>query len=259
MIGEMIFSLYMGIMGNKYVKDTCDLIQKLNSDGVNIVQYVNDPRFKIFNVKRFKRKEGRLDLTDPKQHRYMRESSIQESMKFMENEKEWLERAERDYGIEKEFITALLNIESYFGSNAGQHPAFNSLISCYLQIENKEMFYGYIKDLVKFAEESGITDIFEITGSYAGAVGVPQFMPTNLLKYLVDFDGDGKKDPYDVEDGIGSCANFLEKHGGRKNIKKALRAYNKWGNFVEAVNKHAEILKSRLKRKNFHRKIPSKD
>jgi membrane-bound lytic murein transglycosylase B len=214
MIAEIIFSLYIGIAQNKYTKDMCNLVQKLNSENVNVIQYINDSRFKIFDVNKFRKKEKKIDLTDPKQHRYMTEQSIRESIEFIEKNKKWLELAEEIHGVDKEYITAILNIESHFGGNKGEHPVLNALFSNYIFTERKDLFYEYIKEFIKFAEE-GKLDVFEIKGSYTGASGTMQFMPDNLRKYAIDLNGNGF-DLYDNVDGIGSCAEFLEKKGFKK-------------------------------------------
>jgi membrane-bound lytic murein transglycosylase B len=230
----------------KDYKNELMMLQKsLKNEGYDIGAYVKDPRFEIYEVKPLNKKTNKIDYTDPLQSKYLWPSSIENSKKFMEKEREWLERAEKLYGIDKEYVVALLKMESDFGKNVGNFRAFNALVSQYLNSTNqnrKKFFYEEIKHYIDFAKKNGM-DVMECKSSFAGAIGVMQFMPSNLKMYGVDFDGDGKLNPWDLEDAIGSSANFLANQGFDKNPLKALKAYNPHPTFSIAIDRHAKRLK----------------
>jgi membrane-bound lytic murein transglycosylase B len=236
-----------------YKADLTKLQASLKADGVDITTYVKDPRFEIYKVKALNRKTLAIDYTDPKQSKYMWSSSIERSRKFMEDEKDWLSLAERVYGVDKEYVTALLNMESDLGENTGDYGVLNALVSQYLNTNNedrKNFFYSEIKEFIGFAEERGIKDVLELRGSFAGASGPMQFMPSNLRKYGVDFDGDGSFVLSDKEDAIGSSANFLANKGFKDSPEKSLKAYNpNHPTFATAIQKHAASLKDEAKNK----------
>jgi membrane-bound lytic murein transglycosylase B len=232
---------------------------RLSADGMSIAKYVRDERFKIYPIGGTRKKERAIDLTDPKMHPYMSEGSLGKSLDFLKGEEEWLGKAEKATGIGREYVTAVLNIESGFGKNTGDYPAINALVSNYLfyatarprnektaasYAKRKDFFYSEIRELLKFASETGTKDLFGLTGSYAGAMGPAQFMPSNLRRHKVDLDGDGF-DYREIPDAIGSCASLLAAYGGRSDIKAALRGYNNWTSFVDAVDMHAKIIRSR--------------
>lgn len=246
MIGEYLLSLYMAIVQNRQIKDMHDVLQRLKAEKIDVIEYVNDPRFRIFDAEKKRKTERRIDLTDPEQHRYMTEKSLNNSLKFMEEYKFWLDKAEDLYNVDREYVAALLNIESYFGDNCGSTPVINGLFSHYLFTERKDLFYYYIKEFAKVVEEKGINDVFEWTGSDAGASTPAQLMPDNVRKYGIDFNNNGYYFD-DIIDGIGSCTFLLKVYGFDTDKRGAIYRYNKWPNFADAVELHAEALKSIIK------------
>lgn len=262
MIKEIIMGGFL-LLGqpSEYKADLVKLQNLLKAEGVDITEYVKDPRFEIYRTKKLNRKAATTDYSDPLQSSYMRPSSIQNCMKFMNEQKEWLELAEKLYGVDEEYVTALLNLESSLGKNTGDYLVFNALVSQYLNTKKdgrKKFFYEEIKEFLKLTKEMGISDIFKLKGSFAGAMGPMQFMPSSMRRYAVDFDGDGLG-LNDMEDAIGSSARFLKengfKKGSRNRIKRSLRAYWNNDNYVNAIIKQAELLKSK-RRKIFRRKNP---
>ncbi len=131
-----------------------------------------------------------------------------------------LARAEERYGVPAEIIVGILGVETVYGRNTGNFRVLDALTTLafdYPQTPNREsrmdFFRRELENTLLFARESGI-DPFSLFGSYAGAVGWPQFMPGSIRKYAVDFDGDGRIDLRNSPvDAIGSVANFLVEHG----------------------------------------------
>ena len=91
-------------------------------------------------------------------------------------------------------------------------------------------------------------DIFKITGSYAGAMGIPQFMPSNIIRFAADGNVDGRIDLFEHADAIASIANFLKKCGWYRGIddekaKKVIRQYNPSSYYIDTILKVAQMLK----------------
>ena len=131
-----------------------------------------------------------------------------------------LARAEAQYGVPAEIIVGIIGVETVYGRNTGNFrvmDAITTLAFAYPDTSNREArmryFRGELENTLLLARDTGI-DPFSLYGSYAGAIGWPQFMPGSIRRYAVDFDGDGKVDLRNSPvDAIGSIANFLVKHG----------------------------------------------
>jgi membrane-bound lytic murein transglycosylase B len=152
--------------------------------------------------------------------RFVEPVRINAGVAFWDTHAEALARAEQTYGVPAEIIVGIIGVETVYGRNTGNFRVMDALTTLafdYPDTPNREarmnFFRGEVENTLLFARESQI-DPFSLLGSYAGAIGWPQFMPGSIRKYAVDFDGDSKIDlrgsPVDA---IGSVANFLVKHG----------------------------------------------
>ncbi len=149
---------------------------------------------------------------------------INAGVKFWHENEAALARAENQYGVPADIIVGIVGVESVYGRNTGRFRVMDALTTLafdYPQAPARaarmDFFRGELESALLFARQDGI-DPLSLLGSYAGAVGLPQFMPSSLMKYAVDFDGDGKIDLRDsTADAIGSIANFLTQHGWQRN------------------------------------------
>lgn len=131
-----------------------------------------------------------------------------------------LARAEQEYGVPADIIVGILGVETIFGRNTGNFrvmDAITTLAFAYpdtpTRVARMEYFRSELENTLLLARDADI-DPFTLLGSYAGAIGLPQFMPGSILRFGVDFDGDGKIDLRNSPvDAIGSVANFLAQHG----------------------------------------------
>lgn len=127
--------------------------------------------------------------------------------------KSWLDKAEERYGVDRYVILAIWSLESNYGASPGNSDTVRSLttLAC-CTTKRPELFRDELIDALKILQEHDITPR-GMTGSWAGALGQVQFMPSSFLKYAVDMDGDGKRDIWNEEpDVIGSIANYLKLH-----------------------------------------------
>ncbi|MFH1604095.1 MAG: lytic murein transglycosylase, partial [Pseudomonadota bacterium] len=111
-------------------------------------------------------------------------------------------------------IVAIIGVETVYGRNMGNYRVIDALTTLAFDYPPRaEFFRGELENFLLYARDAGI-DVLGLKGSYAGAIGIPQFMPGSYRRYAVDLDGDGRQDlSGSFADAIGSVANFLEAHG----------------------------------------------
>ncbi len=139
---------------------------------------------------------------------------ISAGTQFWVDNAEYLSRAEQEYGIPPELILGILGVETRYGQNTGSFRALDALATIAFDgARRQDFFRGELEQLLLLAREKGV-DPLAIKGSYAGAVGLPQFMPSSYRRYALDFDGDGVIDLRgSAADAIGSVANYIREFG----------------------------------------------
>jgi len=204
--------------------------------------------------------------------RFMNEMTIW----YMEEYKEDLERTEKAYGVDGRIITAIILVESAFGASVGTRSTLNTLstIASLAEADVRSAFWEMIPDdkrpprkkfenqakrrsawaykelkaFLKYAYRQRL-DPAEIPGSFAGAMGFPQFMPSSVLAYGEDGNNDGTIDLNTHADSMASIANYLKSHGWRPGIspekaQKIIYHYNHSEYYVKAILKIAARLES---------------
>ncbi|MCL2020624.1 MAG: lytic murein transglycosylase B [Betaproteobacteria bacterium] len=155
--------------------------------------------------------------------RFIEHKRIQQGLDFWQQHAATLKRAEAAYGVPAEIIVAIIGVETFYGQNTGSFNAFSTLTTLAFYDPNRSAFFRQeLEQLLLLARENN-RNPESYTGSYAGALGIPQFLPGSLRRYAVDFDNDGIIDLADSEDdAIGSVASFLAAHGWQKNAPIAI-------------------------------------
>ncbi|GAB3436561.1 lytic murein transglycosylase B [Massilia solisilvae] len=156
--------------------------------------------------------------------RFIEPIRINAGVRFWDENADTLARAQAQYGVPAEILVGLLGIETLYGRDTGRFRVLDALATLAFaypeapnRVERMAFFRSELENTLLFAREAGI-DPLSLSGSFAGAVGMPQFMPGNILKYGVDFDGDGRIDLRgSAADAIGSVANYLARHGWDRN------------------------------------------
>ncbi len=173
-------------------------------------------------------------------HRYrpifLTERRIREGAEFLRHNRASLARAEAGYGVPAELITAILGVETFYGRHRGRHPVLASLTTLAFDYPQRGRFFrGELEQFLLLAREEDM-DPLSALGSYAGAMGQPQFIASSFRHYAVDFDGDGRRDIWNsTADAIGSIANYLQRHGWQRDAAVAVPARvegNEYGKFV---------------------------
>ena len=145
---------------------------------------------------------------------FIQESRIKGGVAFWNKHSSILERAELQYGVPAEIIVAIIGVETRYGRYTGRHKVFESLVTLGFDYPKRGKFFrSELSQFLILTREEGI-DPLSLKGSYAGAMGIPQFISSSYRRYAIDFDGDGKRDLHNnISDVIGSVANYFHVHG----------------------------------------------
>ena len=148
---------------------------------------------------------------------FLNDKRLEQGVEFYREHKATLERAERETGVPAEIIVAIIGVETYYGRVAGSYRVIDALSTLAFDYPPRsEFFTGELKNYLLLTRQQGF-DPLALKGSYAGAMGYGQFMPSSYLSYAVDFDDDGVEDIWNnPADAIGSVANYFRSHGWRK-------------------------------------------
>ena len=124
-----------------------------------------------------------------------------------------LARAERDFGVPPAIIVAIVGVETFYGRNVGRYRVIDALSTLAFDYPRRASFFrGELRDFLLLAREERFSPLVP-KGSFAGAFGVPQFMPGSVHEYAIDYDGDGRIDLWQSgDDAVGSVANYLARH-----------------------------------------------
>jgi len=218
----------------------------------------------------FMHSEARLDYDQ-----YTVKQQIKKARRYMNKYNKELSQAEKIYGVDKEVITAIILIETQCGTLLGNRSVLNTLstMASLFDLQVRGMLWQEISDIseltrhkfekkaerksgwayreltafLNYVIREGI-DPVEIKGSYAGAMGISQFMPSNIPALAKDGNNDGSIDLFDHADAIASVAFYLKRHGwkpgiSRKKAQKVVHHYNHSDQYVDAVLKISKLLK----------------
>ena len=154
-------------------------------------------------------------------HRYrsifIKPSRVRGGVEFWRRHLAQLEHASELYGVPIEILVAVIGVETRYGNNTGGFKVINSLSTLAFDYPKRSKFFtGELKHYLLLAREQSL-DPHTLKGSYAGAMGIPQFIPSSYRAYAVDFDEDGLIDIWEnPADAIGSVGNYFKLHGWRE-------------------------------------------
>jgi membrane-bound lytic murein transglycosylase B len=207
---------------------------------------------------------------------YLKENVIAQAHAYLQENMELLENINNQYGVPKEIIVSILLVETQLGGSVGGRRAFNTLASMALSTDlealrphlpkklinprnedfakticrqKADWAYAELKALILYASRSEF-DPLTFPGSIYGAIGLCQFLPSNILPYGVDADHDGRIDLFTKADALYSIANYLREHGWKDNMDEASRreailSYNKSSVYANTVLAVAQKLKNK--------------
>jgi membrane-bound lytic murein transglycosylase B len=146
--------------------------------------------------------------------RFIDATRVSAGLRFWDEHAQTIAQASRDYGVPESIIVSIIGVETVFGRVTGDHRVIDVLTTLAFDYPRRaDYFRSELEQYLLLARAEGL-DPFEVRGSYAGAIGLPQFMPGSIRRWAVDFDRDGSIDlRASTADAIGSVANFLAQHG----------------------------------------------
>jgi membrane-bound lytic murein transglycosylase B len=157
---------------------------------------------------------------------FLKEDRIQQGVEFWNEYQQDIERAEQEYGVPASVIVAIVGVESKYGRFKGNHKVLDSLVTLTVGFPRRSKFFASeLKQFLILTKENDLA-FDEVLGSYAGAVGYPQFISSSYRNYAVDFSGDGKMDLINQPvDAIGSIANYFIENGWKPGEPVTSQAY----------------------------------
>ncbi|MBE9573497.1 MAG: lytic murein transglycosylase [Proteobacteria bacterium] len=265
------------IFGKDVHPTVSNLVDRLHIDGLD-EQYLQDlfsrPDLKLMPqaiAKSLMRKEANLNYAQ-----FLEKYSVDRTISYLKTHRKSLEKMEGHFRVSAPVVVAILSVETSCGRYMGKFETVNILVTQTLSLE--PVIYRQIYDYIPAKEKSNLTpqrvrkrleqksarayaelkalliyskdhgvDPFLVKGSIEGAIGLPQFLPSNIKRYGFDGNGDGKIDLFQHEDAITSVASYLQAHKWREDYtyrqkKKIIRNYNQSDYYANTVLKLAELL-----------------
>jgi membrane-bound lytic murein transglycosylase B len=176
---------------------------------------------------------------------FITDSRVAQGVDFWRENEAALARAEQEYGVPAEVIVAIIGVETFYGRNTGSYRVIDALSTLGFDYPPRQPFFRQqLKEFLLLAREEQV-DPLTLTGSYAGAMGLPQFMPSSFRAYAVDFDADGRIDIWkNPVDAIGSAANYFKQHGWTADEPVVARATVKGKRHSEGLTEGLEPVKN---------------
>ena len=148
---------------------------------------------------------------------FLEDKRITNGKKFIRENSNLFDRVEDEFGVPREIITSILGVETRYGKIKGNYRVLDSLVTLGFDFPRRSKFFK--SELIEFfilTRENNL-DINSVLGSYAGAMGYGQFISSSYRAYAIDYDGDGYADLFNsVPDAVASIANYLKKHGWKR-------------------------------------------
>jgi len=145
---------------------------------------------------------------------FLTDARVARGVDFWRQHEAVLARAEQEYGVPAQVIVSIIGVETFFGRNTGNYRVIDALSTLAFDYPPRAPFFRKeLREYLLLSREEQV-DPLTLKGSYAGAMGLPQFMPSSFRNYAVDFDGDGHINIWNnPDDAIGSVASYFKRHG----------------------------------------------
>ncbi|WP_024299916.1 lytic murein transglycosylase B [Methylomicrobium lacus] len=168
---------------------------------------------------------------------FLTEARIKEGAAFWRQHAETLKQVSEQYGVAPEIIVAILGVETLYGRRPGSYRVIDALSTLAFNYPPRSRYFtGELEQFLLLCREEKINPL-QPQGSYAGAMGMPQFMPSSFRSFAADFDQDGNRDLWhDPKDAIASVANYFRAHGWVKNQPVAVQVFTKNGSYKALLN-----------------------
>jgi membrane-bound lytic murein transglycosylase B len=200
-----VLRLFVDEMASKYEFDRDELVGWLSQTEIreDIIDAINRPKENLpwYEYRKL----------------FVNDDRARKGLEFWKANAEALFRAESDFGVPPEIVTSIIGVETRYGRQGGRYRILDALVTLTLRFpERSDFFRNELSEFLLLARELGVSPL-SLKGSYAGAMGAPQFISSSYRRFAVDFDGDHRRNLIgSIDDAIGSVANFLKQHGWRR-------------------------------------------
>ncbi|NNG14329.1 MAG: lytic murein transglycosylase B [Gammaproteobacteria bacterium] len=212
-----LFSLPAQAQGIAERSEVKSFIQEMNKQHDFSIQDLNkwftETRIKQSIIKAISRPAEKKPWKDYRPI-FLTKTRIEGGMEFWDRNAALLARAEKEYGVDPAVIVAIIGVETRYGRHKGSYRVMDSLSTLAFDYPPRSKFFrSELKHYLLMTREEKV-DPMSLLGSYAGAMGQPQFISSSYRHYAIDFNADGRRDIWnDPADAIGSVANYFKKHG----------------------------------------------
>ena len=176
---------------------------------------------------------------------FLTEKRIAEGVEFWQEQQRAIDAAQAEFGVAAETILAILGVETSYGRITGKHRVVDALSTLAFDYPPRaEFFRGELTAFLRLVREEGM-DPFALKGSYAGAMGYGQFIPSSYRRFAVDFDDDGTRDIWsNATDAIGSIANYFAEHDWRGRLPAAVPVQLRDAGAEELIHRGLELTRT---------------
>jgi len=201
----------------RYREDVEQFIEKMAKTSDYSEQQLVDLFSQVKNQRQlFERMNKPAEKLEWYQYRkiFLTEKRIKKGVEFWRQHRDLLQQVAQKFSVPAEIIVAIVGVETFYGAYKGKVPVFDTLVTFAFDYPKRARFFT--AELEQFLRLSAAQkfDVRAVKGSYAGAMGMPQFIASSYLQYAVDFDGDGVANLFDSkQDALGSVANYFKRHG----------------------------------------------
>ncbi|MCK4442771.1 MAG: lytic murein transglycosylase [Sulfurovaceae bacterium] len=229
-------------LSKKEVRNFIDMmVRKYHFDRKYMIEVMQNAMLDKETLNRYRGKY-KVGSTNGSWERYkahvLDKRTLQKAKEFKRNYYPTLLRAERDYGVDMDYIVGFMGVESKYGTYTGNYRVLDSLATlAFHKNRMKRFFKTEFKNLFLLMREEN-RDIYTQYGSFAGAMGAVQQVPSIQRRFAMDYNGDGVRDPWDLEDCIGVIAKFMHSKGWKKGRVVAVKSNFKGKRFKKLRTSH---------------------
>ncbi|WP_246480487.1 lytic murein transglycosylase B [Motiliproteus sediminis] len=203
-------------------------VDKMVGEGFDrsyVEQLLSDAQRQDSIIKAISRPAERVKSWGEYRDIFIQPKRIERGVAFWKEHADTLQRASDTYGVPAEIIVAIIGVETHYGRITGNYRVLDALATLAFDYPPRGAFFeGQLRELLYLLREEPL-EVASLKGSYAGAMGFGQFIPSSYRNYAVDFDGDGKRDILtNPVDAIGSVANYFKRHGWSAGAPVTVRA-----------------------------------
>ena len=240
-------SMLFGADKEKIVKKVVSLTKDQKKPTTEyILKTFEDKRLKIDNsvLERFKNKPEKIKTYEQYKKIFFNDQRIGDGVRFYKKNKELIAEVATEFEIDPIVLVAIVGVETNYGSKTSEFSVLNSLYTQAMKMPKRSSWATKeIAELLIFCSNNNV-DPFSLEGSYAGAFGYGQFIPSSFNKLSIDYNGDGKKDPFSWDDVLGSVAFYLTENGYPKNdfnftykskAWRSIRTYNRSDKYANII------------------------